>query len=194
MAQGSHIFLLTTIAIVFLLVISKCYSYPSFRELPGKNLSIWNHLNSLLLLFRLVLVGGRPMKSYSSNGGDPYLNRVRSVDKSLSFNTSSYFYLDETILWNHGTTSTLASRYFWIQWNEQRWITRYILKEFNSIIWCLFFSHDRFVSTRRLITIQTLERMEIHFGVVKFSLHMLFSFFFQFSYISSSYCAYFHEQ
>ena len=155
MAPGSPFFLLTTIAIVLLLVLSECYSYPSFRELPGRNRQI--RFPMMLLFFSLslalVLVGGRPMKLYSSNGSDRYLNRVGSSDSQIFLiRNSSVFHLDETILWNNGTTSTLASRTFRIRWSWQRWNTRYIMDEFHLIIRCWFFALNRYISARRSIT------------------------------------------
>lgn len=82
MAQGQHFFILTTITLVLLLIISKCHSYPRFGELPGMNRSI--RISSLidsLLFFDSVVVGGRPMKVYSPHETDRYANRVRFNNK-----------------------------------------------------------------------------------------------------------------
>ena len=35
MAQGQQFLIFTMVTLVFLMMISKCYSYPSFREIPS---------------------------------------------------------------------------------------------------------------------------------------------------------------
>ena len=79
MAQGQHFFILTTIAIVLLLIISKCHSYPVFGELPGM-IRISSLIDSLFFFYSVV-VGGRPMKVYSPQETNRYANRVRFNNK-----------------------------------------------------------------------------------------------------------------